>query len=105
MAKKTIKNPVKDLKRKPKKISKPKVLRIQDFFTDPQLLGLVISGIKTKEEGVKLAQKIRELHFKLRGEVATNQYQRGYQDGQNSIKDSLRSLIGAAAEDHSHNIS
>jgi len=120
VAKKSTKSLVRDFK--PKKVrslnprtknivevdtkkAKVKVISFEKAFDDTLLLGMLISGTKSREEAEKLAIKIREFHSKRMADYGQSQFQRGYKSGEDSIKDSLRTLIGAAAEDHSHSIS
>lgn len=87
------------------KKAKVKVIPFDKAMQDSLLLGLLISGTKSREEAEKLAIKIREFHTKRMADYGQSQFQRGYKSGEDNIKDSLRSLIGAAPEDHSHSIS
>lgn len=103
MAKKSTKSPVKDLKRKPAK--KPRVIPFEKAMEDTLLLGLLISGTKSREDAEKLATKIREYHLKRVVDHGKNRYMQGIKYGKEYVQSGLRELIGAASEEHSHSIS
>lgn len=109
MAKKSTKSPVKDFK--PKRVAKPQVKKypknvaFEKCVLDPLLLGILISGANTKEKAEDLAKKIIASQNQRMSNHGYVQWQKGRESGVQEVKDSLRSLIGAAAEDHSHSIS